>query len=338
MSEIVKIPISKIMPNDDQPRHRFKMGSIEEMAESLKTFGQLTPIKVRPFTAQEKASHTKEELEWFKLTKGNPGATIGERGFEYMIIGGHRRHAGALLAGFETLDCIVLNIAPEETHLTSLMDNSTEEMDWWDWDLAIEAESKAFPNMSQRDLAKRLGVSKSKVNNALVLTKLIDQNDRDWIHMNLDPNCGSQGNLFKRPGEKYDTEEALVHLMDKSASKYRITENHLLALIALEDRNYVGTLIDIIIKKEMAVEQVKKLVQWVNKGNEPEDFDHQKSPKDKSQQSDPLAEDWKALGPGIKVKYKGGEDYEIHLTVTGGDKALKTARAAQKAIRGGFFA
>jgi hypothetical protein len=186
--------------------------------------------------------------------------------------------------------------------------------------------------------SKRLGVSKSKVNNALVLTKLIDQNDRDWIHMNLDANCDSQGNLFRRRSENYDTEEALVHLMDKSASKYRITENHLLALIPLEDQNYVGTLIDTMIKKEITVDQVKKLVQWVNKVNEPEDFDHQKTPKAKTQQPDPLAEDWKALGPGIKVKYKGGEDYEIHLTVTGGDKALKTARAAQKAIRGGIFA
>jgi len=67
------------------------------------------------------------------------------------------------------------------------------------------------------------------------------------------------------------------------------------------------------------------------------DFDLKGDSNRKPQEEDPLAEDWKALGPGIKVKYKGGEDYEIHLTVTGGDKALKTAKAALKAIRGGFF-
>ena len=79
------------------------------------------------------------------------------------------------------------------------------------------------------------------------------------------------------------------------------------------------------------------MVEWVNDGNESYNFDPKGGSNSKTQKKDPLAEDWKALGPGIKVKYKGGEDYEIRLTVTGGDKALKTAKAALKAIRGGFF-
>ena len=58
---------------------------------------------------------------------------------------------------------------------------------------------------------------------------------------------------------------------------------------------------------------------------------------DKPKEEDPLAEGWKDFDPDIKVKYKGGEDYEIHLTISGRDKALKTARAAQKAIRGSIF-
>jgi hypothetical protein len=328
--QIIKIPISKIMPNEDQPRHRFQAGSIQEIADSMKALGQLDPAKVRPLTEAEKASYTKEELYWHKEGDPLPNKTLGQRGLEYMLIGGHRRREGALLAGFETLDCIVLNIAPEETHLTSLMDNNREEMDWWDWDLAIETESKAFPDMTQRELAKRLGISKSKVNNALILTKALNEYARSTINGNLGtPPYPSQ------PNAKDPREDDFVQPLDKKKPYYRITESILLALLKL-DPDTIGDILELVVINEMNENQAKRFAQWILDGNETMKFDLQGG-SSKPKEEDPLAEDWKDFGPGIKVKYKGGEDYEIHLTVSGGDKALKTARAAQKAIRGGIF-
>ncbi|HXL72642.1 MAG TPA: hypothetical protein VN963_03370, partial [bacterium] len=243
-------------------------------------------------------------------------------------------------------------IAPEETHLASLMDNNREEMDWWDWDLAIETESKAFPDMPQRQLAKRLGVSKTKVGNALILAKVMNEESRRMIGNNLDPTCDNDGFQVDPPVEDPDTEDdfapsrgktpapgaPLAPTRGKTKSDYRITEYVLLALAGLKDPKRIEYAIEEILIKEMPLVQVKKLVEWVNDGNDLYDFDPKGGSNGKPTEEDPLAEDWKTLGPGIKVKYKGGEDYEIHLTVTGGDKALKTARAAQKAIRGGIFA
>jgi|SRR5665213_2398882 len=60
--QIVKIAISKIMPNEDQPRHRFRLHSIQQMADSLKSLGQQTPLKVRPLTEVEKASYSKWDI------------------------------------------------------------------------------------------------------------------------------------------------------------------------------------------------------------------------------------------------------------------------------------
>lgn len=88
---VVRIPLSQLLPNPAQPRRRFQPGSLQQMAESLKALGQETSLKVRALTAEEKAT--------------NPG-------FEYMVIGGHRRLGGAKLAGLEALDCIVLDIPP----------------------------------------------------------------------------------------------------------------------------------------------------------------------------------------------------------------------------------
>jgi len=349
--QIQKILISKIMPNEDQPRHRFRLRSIQQMADSLTSIGQQTPLKVRPLTEGEKASYSK----WDILDHGSnmpPNVlTFGQQGYEYMLIGGHRRREGALLAGFETLDCIVLNIPPEDTHLASLMDNSLEEMDWWDWDLAIEKEHQDNPGLSLRQLGKRLEVSKSKAGNALLITGYLDEMCRDMISNNLNPETDNNGFRVDLPEGDPEDEAKTVQPLDTNPapgtrldlpqgrikSDYRITESILLALAPLAELDEVLTALELIFGWEMNEGVVKRFVQWIVDGNEPRDFDPN-APSGKPQEEDPLAEEWKALRPGIKVKYKGGEDYEIHLTVTGGQKALETAKAAQKSFRRGIFA
>ncbi len=76
------------------------------------------------------------------------------------------------------------------------------------------------------------------------------------------------------------------------------------------------------------------MIEWVQNGGEPHDFVRDHNEKEQNKKKDPFAEDWKDLGPNIKVKYKGGEDYEIHLAMTGGQKTLETAQADQRILEG----
>ncbi len=75
--KIVSIPLTKIMPNPHQPRRSFRKGSIQEMADSLKAIGQGDPHQSTPLT--------------------DPGGSpkLNACPFEYMVVGGHRRRAGA---------------------------------------------------------------------------------------------------------------------------------------------------------------------------------------------------------------------------------------------------
>ncbi len=307
---IVQIPLEKIMPNPHQPRRRFKPGSIQEMADSLKDMGQQTPAKVRPLTPEEIAL--------------NPG-------YEYMLIGGHRRLAGAKLAGLATLDCIVLVIPPSETHLAALMDNDSEEMDWWDWDLAIEEEAKAQEVPSQRKLAGRLGISRAKIYNAMKVLGTLNLSARELIEKNLDlqdtkGEGGGQSLATPEPvGEQNDVPP------DTSKPSYQITEYVLLTLANLKDPLLVERALKVVLALHLTEQKAKKLVEWVQKGNQPEDFGA-KDPKDTPE--DPYAAYWPQLGPGFKVKYKRGGGYEVHMAIQDGHQAWNAAMAAKRTLQG----
>ncbi len=371
--QVKKIPIKKLMPNIDQPRHLIRPGCIGEMADSLKAIGQQTLLKVRPLTAEEKASLRKPEYEGQVV----PKETLAEMGFEYMVIGGHRRLEGAKLAGFEALKCEIVDIPPEKTHFSAFMDNNLVEMDWWDLDVAIEVEHKANPKLSQRQLAKLLGLSKGKVYNALILTSLLTEDARISIMLNKDKALlpedyhaqplgaeadtgvktaqplGTQaetGTDTAQPlgakidtgvtnaqplGTQAETGDDPAQQLGKEEPEYLITESILLILAKLADPDLIEETLEIVIDNRMPEVLAKKMVEWVKDGNEARDFDTKKA---SNKEKDPMAEAWKGLGPDIKVKHKGGEAYEIHLSVTGGQKALETAQAAQRFLKGGLTA
>ena len=112
----------------------------------------------------------------------------------------------------------------------------------------------------------------------------------------------------------------------------------MLALVVLEDPWDISDTLELIIVNEMNESVAKRFIEWVNNGNEPMKFDTNPRAKGNTQEEDPFTEAWKGLGPLIKVKHKGGENYEIKLAVTGGQKALEAAQAAQMALEGSVAA
>lgn len=138
----VTVRISEVEPNRDQPRKYFDDEKLEELSESIKTYGILQPILV-----QKKDGY-------------------------YEIIAGERRWRAALKAGLKEIPVIIREYSDKEILELSLIENIQRE------DLNPIEEAEAYKRlmdefgMSQEEMAKRVSKSRSAVANSLRLLKL----------------------------------------------------------------------------------------------------------------------------------------------------------------------
>jgi len=140
------IPVDRIVRDDDQPREEFDDASLDRLAESLKTRGQLQPVRVR----------------WDE----GRGA--------YVLIAGERRWRAAVRAGLPMLSAVVHEglIEPAERLALQLVENALRE------DLRPVEQGKAFRRLmeangwSGNQLAKELAITQSSVSRTLALLDL----------------------------------------------------------------------------------------------------------------------------------------------------------------------
>ena len=138
------LPLAKIEPNPDQPRKVFDQASLDELAESIRLHGVITPITVRK----------------------------GEKDGYYQIIAGERRWRAARQAGLEDIPAMVLEAEEDEVMELALIENLQRQ----DLNPIEEAEGyerlmKQF-GLTQEQVAKRVVKSRSAVANALRLLAL----------------------------------------------------------------------------------------------------------------------------------------------------------------------
>lgn len=144
MQEIVKIKLKNIVPNKSQPRLDFFDDSIEGLAESIKENGLLQPISVR------------------------------KAGGKYELIAGERRYRACALIGLKEIDAIVLDKNDEESANLALIENiQREDLNAVEQALAMRRIMNQ-ENITQDELAERLGYKQSTVANKLRLLKLPD--------------------------------------------------------------------------------------------------------------------------------------------------------------------
>jgi len=140
---IKTIRIEKIYPHPDNPRKR--LGDLEELTESIRTFGVLQNLTVVPH-------------------KEHKGA--------YTVICGHRRLAAAKAAGLEELPCRIAEDMDERTQLnTMLMENMQRS------DLTPQEEAQGFQMIldlggSIAEIVKQTGLSETKVRHRIKLNEL----------------------------------------------------------------------------------------------------------------------------------------------------------------------
>ena len=139
---IVDIDIEELRPNPYQPRRVFDEQALNELAESIKEHGVFQPIIVK------------------KSIKG------------YEIVAGERRFRASKLAGKTTIPAIIRDFTDEQMMEIALLENLQRE------DLTVIEEAAAYQkiltnlNLTQEELATKVGKSRSHITNILGLLNL----------------------------------------------------------------------------------------------------------------------------------------------------------------------
>jgi ParB family chromosome partitioning protein len=143
-----EIPVSAIEADPHQPRRSFDEAKLQELAESIKLYGVLSPILVRA------------------------GALPGR----YTIISGERRYRASQLAGLAAIPAIVSQGEGEDSRTLAIQLVENLQRD----DLSPLERAQAIGalrdghSLSIRDIAEKLSISKSAVQRSLEILSLPD--------------------------------------------------------------------------------------------------------------------------------------------------------------------
>ena len=137
--------LSELEPNRDQPRKQFSEEAIQTLADSIQQYGMIQPILVRPL------------------------------GLNYQIVVGERRWRAARMLGLDEVPVVIRDLSDEETMAIALIENLQRE------NLNPMEEAGGYAQlmekcgMTQEEVAKHVGKSRSAIANSLRLLKLPEQ-------------------------------------------------------------------------------------------------------------------------------------------------------------------
>ena len=196
--EIIKINLDKITPNRYQPREIFRDETLLELKNSIISYGIIQPISVR------------------KLKENN-----------YEIVAGERRYKAAKLAGLKEIPSIVVEIEEKDSANIALIENIQRE------DLNFIEEAKAYAQImkefeiTQEELAKKIGKNQSNIANKIRILKLPDNIKEKLLTNDL-------------------------------------TERHGRALLKIKEKIIQEEIINKVIEKNLTVNDTEKLIKSVN--------------------------------------------------------------------------
>ena len=195
--EIVEVNLNELRSNPYQPRKVFDEDKLNELASSIKEHGVFQPIIVK------------------KSIKG------------YEIIAGERRVKASQIAGLETIPAIIRDFTDSEMMEIALLENLQRE------NLNSIEEATAYKklldslNVTQEELAKRLGKSRSHITNMLGLLGLPDE-------------------------------------VKSLISEDKISMSHARVLSKIDDKEKIDEFVDLILNENLNVRQIEELARGEN--------------------------------------------------------------------------
>ncbi len=143
--EIVSVKLSDLRSNPYQPRKIFDQAALDELSQSIKEHGVFQPIIIKP------------------SIKG------------YEIVAGERRVKASIQAGLDEIPAIIRDFNDDEMMEIALLENLQRE------NLTCIEEAEAYQkirvslNLTQEELAKRIGKSRSYITNTIGLLNLPEE-------------------------------------------------------------------------------------------------------------------------------------------------------------------
>ena len=143
--EVIEIPLQMIFLNPEQPRKIFRQEELTQLASSIRDYGVLQPILVKP-------------------------ASDGT----FSVIAGERRYRAACQAGLFTIPAIVRSMEEEEAALVALVENVQRE------NLGYLEEARAYKKLmddfglTQSEIAQKVGKQQSTISNKIRILSLPD--------------------------------------------------------------------------------------------------------------------------------------------------------------------
>lgn len=147
---VIEININEIEPNREQPRKKFDEEKMQQLTDSIKEHGVVQPLIVK------------------------------KDGDMYKLIAGERRWRAARMAGLKTVPAITREFTEREIMEISLIENiQREDLNPMEEAIAYQKLIDEF-NLTQEEIAKRIGKSRSSIANTLRLLKL-DERVKSYV-------------------------------------------------------------------------------------------------------------------------------------------------------------
>jgi ParB family chromosome partitioning protein len=193
INDVIFVNVDDIKKNPNQPRKKFDDDAIDDLAKSIEKVGVIQPINLRRMN-----NH-------------------------FELIAGERRLLATIRAGFDKIPAVVIEVTDHQSAVLALIENvQREDLDFIEEAYAYKTLIQKY-DISQKEVANRVGKSQSTVSNKLRLLKLSD------------------------------------NILTKLAMN-SLTERHGRALLKIEDQGLQNEILDYIIEKELNVKQTDVLI------------------------------------------------------------------------------
>lgn len=203
-SDVLRIPADMIEPNPFQPRLTFDQDALEELAASIKSLGLIQPITVR------------------KKTSG-----------KYQIISGERRFRACRLCGMDMIPAYIRDTTDQGMLEMAIVEN-IQRQDLDPIEVALSYQRLIDEcNLTQEQMAERVGKKRTSVTNYLRLLKL--------------------------PAKvQHDLKVGILSV------------GHAKVILGIDDQKTQEELCDLVVKDDLSVRELERMVYKISKGEAPE--------------------------------------------------------------------